>query len=162
MQGVNRGILEKAELIVNGGVVDNFYVAGEVDPSVTGKQNDSYIELNGGIIKRFYPGNSDLVEYKNINGTIMECVVEKGDVSMLTKVEKHPGFVRNDEFAEHVQSVNEQFATIQAEAEQAHANLNSVIENESKRIQQYVDEEISTHDYATISSIEIDNMINQY
>ena len=114
MQGVNRGILEKAELIVNGGVVDNFYVAGEVDPSVTGKQNDSYIELNGGVIKNFYPGNSDLVEYKNINGTIMECVVEAGDVSMLTKVEKHPGFVRNDDFAEAHKAMDERVAELEA------------------------------------------------
>ena len=43
MQGVNRGILNRAELILNGGVVDNFYVAGEVDPGVTGVQHEGYV-----------------------------------------------------------------------------------------------------------------------
>ena len=88
MQGVNRGILDRAELIVNGGEVQNFYVGGENDPSVTGVQYEGYVELNAGTIKNFYPGTSGLVEFENIEGTITDCIVENGDVSMLVKIEK--------------------------------------------------------------------------
>ena len=91
MQGVNRGILNRAELILNGGVVDNFYVAGEVDPGVTGVQHEGYVELNGGEVVKFFKGNSGLQEFAGvIEGHIMECVVAEGDVSMLEKVEKEP------------------------------------------------------------------------
>jgi hypothetical protein len=91
MQCVNRGILNRAELILNGGVVDNFYVAGEVDPGVTGVQHEGYIELNGGEVVKFFKGNSGSVEFAGvIEGHIMECVVAEGDVSMLEKVEKEP------------------------------------------------------------------------
>ena len=91
MQGVNRGILNRAELILNGGVVDNFYVAGEVDPGVTGVQHEGYVELNGGEVVKFFKGNSDLQEFAGvIEGHIMECIVTEGDVSMLEKVEKEP------------------------------------------------------------------------
>ena len=91
MQGVNRGILNRAELILNGGVVDNFYVAGEVDPGVTGVQHEAYVELNGGEVVKFFKGNSGLQEFAGvIEGHIMECVVAEGDVSMLEKVEKEP------------------------------------------------------------------------
>ena len=114
MQGVNRGILDKAELVVNGGAVDNFYVAGEVDPSVTGSQFEGYVELNDGVIKNFHAGNSNLVEFRNIHGTIMDCVVETGDISMLEKVEKHPGFVRNDDFAEAHKAMDERVAELEA------------------------------------------------
>ena len=139
MQGVNRGILDRAELIVNGGEVENFYAAGEVDSSVTGEQHESYVELNGGIIKHFHPGNSKLVEFKNIHGTIMDCVVESGDVSMLVKVEKHPGFVDKDEFAEASKVINERVDALE----------------------DYVDDQISTHEHKTISEEEIENAINQ-
>ena len=91
MQGVNRGILNRAELILNGGVVDNFYVAGEVDPGVTGVQHEGYVELNGGEVVKFFKGNSGLQEFAGvIEGHILECVVAEGDVSMLEKVEKEP------------------------------------------------------------------------
>jgi hypothetical protein len=90
-EGVNRAILNRGELILNGGVVDKFYVAGEVDPGVTGVQHEGYIELNGGEVVKFFKGNSGSVEFTGvIEGHIMECVVENGDVSMLEKVEKDP------------------------------------------------------------------------
>jgi hypothetical protein len=91
MQGVNRGILNRAELILNGGRVDNFYLAGEPDPSVTGVQHEVYVELNGGEIVKFANGTSGLQPFKGkVEGFIMDCVVESGDVSMLEKVEKEP------------------------------------------------------------------------
>ena len=90
MQGVNRGILDRAELIVNGGIVEKLYVGGEVDPTVTGVQYEGYVELNAGIVRNFHPGTSNLAELAidKIHGIIAECVVENGDVSMLTKIEK--------------------------------------------------------------------------
>ena len=91
IQGVNRGILNRAELILNGGRVDNFYLAGEPDPSVTGVQHEAYIELNGGEIVKFAKGNSGLQPFEGkVEGRIIDCVVNEGDVSMLEKVEKEP------------------------------------------------------------------------
>ena len=91
MQGVNRGILNRAELILNSGVVDNFYAAGENDPvAITGVQYEAYIELNGGEVANFFKGISGTEEFTGlIEGHIMDCVVAEGDVSMLEKVENH-------------------------------------------------------------------------
>lgn len=95
MQGVNRGILNKAELIVNDGIVDKFYVAGENDPGVTGVQHEAYVELNGGQIAKFFKGISGSEEYLGeIKGHIKDCVVVNGDVSMLVKIEKEPEAVK--------------------------------------------------------------------
>ena len=91
MQGVNRGILNRAELILNGGKVDNFYLAGEPDPSVTGVQYEVYVELNGGEIVKFANGTSGLQPFEGkVEGCIIDCVVNEGDVSMLEKAEKEP------------------------------------------------------------------------
>ena len=93
MQGVNRGILNRAELILNGGKVDNFYLAGEPDPSVTGVQHEAYIELNGGEIVKFSKGTSNSQEFEGvIKGHIIDTVVNNGDTSMLEKAEKEPEF----------------------------------------------------------------------
>ena len=84
MQGVNRGILEEVKLVVNNGNVNKFYAAGDMeDASVTGIQYKSIVELNGGQIENFAKGNSSLVEFNNIEGHIMNCVVVNGDTSML-------------------------------------------------------------------------------
>ena len=91
-QGVNRGIVETAEFIMNGGVVDNFYVAGEEDPAVTGVLREGHVELNEGLIKNFAKGNG----FNKVEGFIMDCVVENGDVSMLEKVEKEEPVVGVD------------------------------------------------------------------
>jgi hypothetical protein len=87
MQGVNRGILNRAELILNGGVVDNLYAAGDAsDLTVDGVQHEAYVELNGGKVLKFFKGNSNLVEFnKPIVGHMIDCVVESGDVSMLER-----------------------------------------------------------------------------
>ena len=104
MQGVNRGILDRAELIVNGGEVDHFYVGGENDPTVTGKQNESHVELLSGVIHNFHNGTSELVNLKNedIKGIIKEgFVVKNGDVSMLEKV------IEEKEIEKYIFMVNE-------------------------------------------------------
>lgn len=90
MQGVNRGILNRAELILNGGLVDKFYAAGDAsDASVTGVQHEAYVELNGGQVAKFFKGNSDSVAFAGeIKGHIMDCFVAEGDVSMLEKIEE--------------------------------------------------------------------------
>ena len=91
MQGVNRGILNRAELILNGGIVDNFYLAGEPDPSITGVQHEVYVELNGGEIVKFANGTSGLQPFEGkVEGHIIDCVVNEGDVSMIEKAEKEP------------------------------------------------------------------------
>lgn len=107
MQGVNRGILDRAELIVNGGEVDHFYVGGENDPTVTGKQNESHVELLSGVIHNFHNGTSELVDLQNedIKGIIKEgFVVENGDVSMLEQVVE-PKPVEKLVFIENVSNV---------------------------------------------------------
>jgi hypothetical protein len=117
MQGVNRGILNRAELILNGGIVDNFYAAGDAsDASVNGVQYEAYVELNGGQINKFDKGTSNSVEYNGeIKGHIMNCVVVEGDVSMLevkVKEEKPEIDVDLSEYAK-VEFVEEQIAAIE-------------------------------------------------
>ena len=88
LQGVNRGILDRAELILNGGEVEKFYAAGDIeDSSVDGAQFESYVELNAGVIHKFFKGNSNLVEFNNITGSITDCIVHEGDISMLVRIE---------------------------------------------------------------------------
>jgi hypothetical protein len=89
MQGVNRGILNRAELILNGGLVDNFYAAGDAsDASVTGVQHEAYVELNGGQVKEFCFGTNGGVELEaeDIKGFVKNCDVKAGDISMLEKI----------------------------------------------------------------------------
>ena len=113
LQGVNRGILERAELIVNGGTVGRFYAAGEEDPGVTGVQHECYIELNGGKISNFFKGISGSVEFDGeITGHIKDCVVINGDVSML-QVFEEPGIdIDLSEYAK-VTYVEEKIAEIE-------------------------------------------------
>jgi hypothetical protein len=104
MQGVNRGILNRAELILNGGLVDNFYAAGDAsDASVTGVQHEAYVELNGGQVKEFCFGTNGGVELeaKDIKGFVKNCDVKAGDISMLEKV------VEEKEIEKRIFMVNE-------------------------------------------------------
>ena len=78
MQGVNRGVVDKAEMIVNGGIIDNFYIAGEIGET-SGVLNQAHVELNDGLIKQFHEGEG----FKKAEGHILDCVIENGDVSML-------------------------------------------------------------------------------
>lgn len=89
-QGVNRGIIEEAKLIVNGGHVEKFYAGGDAeDKTVNGMIRKSIIELNNGEIDNFFNGTNNGVEFEveNIEGIIAECVVGNGDISMLEEVE---------------------------------------------------------------------------
>ena len=116
MQGVNRGILDRVELIVNDGHVNKFYAAANIeDTSCTGVQHEAYVELNGGQIDKFFKGNSNLVEFDGvIEGHIKDCVVLEGDVSMLEKIEDVEEEVNIDlsEYAK-VSFVEEQIAAIE-------------------------------------------------
>ena len=97
MQGVNRGILEEAKLVVNNGEVVNFYAAGDTeDNTVTGIQYKAIVELNGGTIQNFFNGNSDSLPFdsSNIEGTISaDCTVLNGDTSMLAPKQPEPNEV---------------------------------------------------------------------
>ena len=87
VQGVNRGIVDESNIILNNGTVENFYVGGEIgDATVTGKIFKGHVELNFGTIDNFYRGNSELVEFANVEGTIMDTIVTNGDISMLIKI----------------------------------------------------------------------------
>lgn len=116
MQGVNRGILDRVELIVNDGHVNKFYAAADIeDASCTGVQHEAYVELNGGQIDKFFKGNSNLVEFDGvIEGHIKDCVVLEGDVSMLEKIEDVEEEINVDlsEYAK-VSFVEEQIAAIE-------------------------------------------------
>ena len=90
-QSTNRGVVCKAKFILNDGVVNKLYFGGETeDSSVDGLIEDGFVELNGGIVKQFAFGTNDGIELtaNDIKGTIMDCVVEAGDISMLVKIEK--------------------------------------------------------------------------
>ena len=85
-QSTNRGIVYKARFVMNDGEVDKLYFGGETeDASVNGLIEDAFVELNGGKVKAFNFGTNNGEEMKpeDIKGSLKECVVEAGDVSML-------------------------------------------------------------------------------
>ena len=85
-QSTNRGIVYKAKLVLNDGVINSLYFGGETeDTTVNGIIEDGRIELNGGVVKSFNFGTNNGVEMaaEDIKGSIRDCVVNDGDVSML-------------------------------------------------------------------------------
>lgn len=91
VQMTNRGLVDEAKLVMNGGHANRVYFAGEAeDETVTGIVNHVVFELNNGEIGKLARGNSNGIEFNgNIKGHIMNCVVAEGDVSMLeVKVEE--------------------------------------------------------------------------
>ena len=85
-QSTNRGIVHKAKLVLNDGVINSLYFGGETeDTTVNGIIEDGRIELNGGVVKSFNFGTNNGVEMaaEEIKGSIRDCVVNDGDVSML-------------------------------------------------------------------------------
>ena len=90
-QSTNRGIVHKAKFILNDGVVNKLYFGGETeDSTVNGIIENAFVELNGGQVKEFCFGTSNgiVMEAEDMKGSIMNCVVNKGDVSMLEVVEE--------------------------------------------------------------------------
>lgn len=89
VQMVNRGLVDEAKLVMNGGHIIRAYFAGEAeDATVTGVVNHVVFELNNGKIEKLARGNSNSIEFNGeIKGHIMDCVVLDGDVSMLEKTE---------------------------------------------------------------------------
>ena len=97
-QSTNRGIVHKAKLVLNDGVINSLYFGGETeDTTVDGIIEDARIELNGGIVKSFNFGTNNGVEIgaEDVKGSIRECVVNDGDVSMLEQ-SKHMFFGGDD------------------------------------------------------------------
>ena len=97
-QSTNRGVVHKAKLILNDGVINSLYFGGETeDTTVDGIIEDARVELNGGVVKSFNPGTNNGVEIvaEDIKGSIRECVVNDGDVSMLEQ-SKHMFFGGDD------------------------------------------------------------------
>ena len=85
-QSTNRGIVYKAKLVLNDGVINSLYFGGETeDTTVNGIIEDGRVELNGGVVKSFNFGTNNGVEMaaEEIKGSIRDCVVNDGDVSML-------------------------------------------------------------------------------
>jgi hypothetical protein len=97
-QSTNRGVVHKAKLVLNDGVINSLYFGGETeDTTVDGIIEDARVELNGGIVKSFNPGTNNGVEIvaEDVKGSIRECVVNDGDVSMLEQF-KHMFFGGDD------------------------------------------------------------------
>ena len=85
-QSTNRGIVHKAKLVLNDGVINSLYFGGETeDTTVNGIIENGRVELNGGVVKSFNFGTNNGVEMaaEEIKGSIRDCVVNDGDVSML-------------------------------------------------------------------------------
>ena len=85
-QSTNRGIVHRAKLVLNDGIINSLYFGGETeDTTVNGIIEDGRIELNGGVVKSFNFGTNNGVEMvaEDIKGSVRECVVNDGDVSML-------------------------------------------------------------------------------
>ena len=97
-QSTNRGIVYKAKFIMNDGIVNSLYFGGETeDTTVNGIIEEAFIELNGGKVKEFKFGTNNGVEMKaeDIKGSLRDCVVDAGDVSMLEQA-KHMFFGGDD------------------------------------------------------------------
>ena len=113
-QSTNRGIVFKAKFVLNDGVVNKLYFGGETeDLTVDGLIEDAFVELNGGIVQQFCFGTNDGVEIdaEKIKGCIMNCVVEKGNVSMLEEKVEEP-LIDLSEYAK-VEFVQEQINAIE-------------------------------------------------
>ena len=114
VQMTNRGLVDEAKLVMNGGHANRVYFAGEAeDETVTGIVNHVVFELNNGEIGKLARGNSNSIEFNgDIKGHIMNCVVAEGDVSMLeVKVEENVD-IDLSEYAK-VEFVEEQIAAIE-------------------------------------------------
>ena len=116
VQMTNRGLVDEAKLVMNGGHVNRVYFAGEAeDETVTGIVYLVVFELNNGEIGKLARGNSNSIEYNGeIKGHIMNCVVVEGDVSMLeVKVEEEVDVnIDLSEYAK-IEFVEEQIAAIE-------------------------------------------------
>lgn len=91
VQSTNRGIVHKAKFVLNDGVVNKLYFGGETeDATVNGIIEDCFVELNGGQVKEFCFGTNNGVEMEaeDMKGSIMNCVVNKGNVSMFEVIEE--------------------------------------------------------------------------
>ena len=62
LQGVNRGTMNSVEMEITGGEVENAYVGGEPDPSVTGTIEEGKIEITGGAVENLAPGTNGVEE----------------------------------------------------------------------------------------------------
>ena len=99
-QSTNRGVVHKARFIMNDGLVEKLYFGGETeDASVNGLIEDGFLELNGGTVNKFNFGTNNGKEMiaEEIKGTIMNCIVTNGDVSMLEKVNVSEEFENYDD-----------------------------------------------------------------
>ena len=115
VQMTNRGLVDEAKLVMNGGHANRVYFAGEAeDETVTGIVNHVVFELNNGEIGRLAKGNSNSIEFNgDIKGHIMDCVVVEGDVSMLEVIENKPEVdIDLSEYAK-VEYVDAQIAAIE-------------------------------------------------
>ena len=113
-QSTNRGIVYKARFILNDGVVEKLYFGGETeDTTVDGLIENAFVELNGGTVKSFNFGTNDgvIMDAEEIKGCIMNCVVEKGDVSMLEDKVEEP-LIDLSEYAK-IEFVQEQINSIE-------------------------------------------------
>jgi hypothetical protein len=90
LQSTNRGLVGDVKWVINDGHIADFYAGGETsDSSVTGIIENCEVALNGGVIDRFHKGTSNgVLNDVELKGSIMNCQVVQGDVSMLEKVEE--------------------------------------------------------------------------
>ena len=89
-QSVNRGIVERFEIEMNGGVVKKFYFGGESgDDTVNGIFMEGSIKLNAGEIANLYCGTNNGIEMskQEMKGVIRNTKVNQGDVSSLDKIQ---------------------------------------------------------------------------
>jgi hypothetical protein len=84
MHAVNRGIVNHARMVVNGGQVDHMYMGGDSTMSDAGTVHHSEVHLMGGQVSKLEMG----VNVDKVSGQLMDCVVVEGDASMLEKVER--------------------------------------------------------------------------
>ncbi len=89
LQSVNRGSVESADIKVTGGTIENAYVGGETDPTVTGTINSVNFNTLGGTIQTLQPGTSSgdpiVINQENYTtvtapGTVVNNDIGSGDI----------------------------------------------------------------------------------
>ena len=146
-QGVNRGIIETAEFIINGGQIDNFYIAGEVDPSVTGILKEGYVEFNDGKVENLFEGNG----FNKVSGYKMNTEIVNDDQALLNNFERvqinQEEQIDLSEYAK-ISYVDEKFSQIDLEGFATEEYVQDAIKNVQ------VGNEVDLSDYAKTSYVD--------
>ena len=139
LQTTNRGLVRRAEVVMNDGHIGQFFMGGETeDSSVDGIIESVEVHLMGGTVDKLRMGTSEGKPFEGkVEGCIDACQVVEGDTSMLEQVvrEEAPVFALEDH--EHDQYLTEHqpidHLATKEQCQAAHEDLEARLEAEIAR-----------------------------